>query len=150
MSQLHITPEASSAHWHEADLVFLLPGNSNQYTVAHSVEAQSLQETGHLLVILHSLAKRNESKQSGWEFVFPEIAWTWRKKHGFVVICMHKTLKAASSRTCLNSCNKALPSEFCTAPIQHVAPKQVQLHYCWFLPWIYTAVKLEAEHCLAW
>lgn len=45
--------------------MFLLPGNSNQYTVAHSVEAQSLQETGHLLVILHSLAKRNESKQSG-------------------------------------------------------------------------------------
>lgn len=45
--------------------MFLLPGNSNQHTVAHSVEAQSFHETGRLLVTLHSLEKRNESRLSG-------------------------------------------------------------------------------------
>lgn len=33
--------------------------------MVRSVEAQSFQETGHLSVTLHSLAKRNESKWSG-------------------------------------------------------------------------------------
>lgn len=45
--------------------MLLLPGNSSHRTAAHSAEAQSCQETGHLSVTLHSLANRNKSIWSG-------------------------------------------------------------------------------------
>lgn len=70
-------------HGHETELVLLLPGNSNRHTVARSVEAQSFQETGHLLVTPHSLAKRNESKWVGGEFIFPETLCTIEEETGF-------------------------------------------------------------------
>lgn len=50
--------------------MLLLPGNSNQHIVAGSAGAHNFQEIGHLLVTLHSLAKRNKRKWSGQEFIF--------------------------------------------------------------------------------